>query len=217
LSRRHNNFGPEENDMKKIAHLLFTLFVMFNSALLTGCATTGQQNTLYDFGSLNAMPTPLPALAPISIAEARAPNWLDTPHMFFRLSYANDQQPRPYANSHWSMPPAQLFTQRLMARIAQAGGTALPAADGAMNVPVLRIEVDDFSQVFDTPGHSVGQVSVRASAFNGRVLAAQKSFMTQLPAPSADAAGGAKALAAAGDAVIAEMMTWLATLPRTSR
>jgi cholesterol transport system auxiliary component len=111
------------------------------------------------------------------------------------------------------MPPMQLFEQRLKSRIAQAGGAALPASAGAADVPVLRIEADDFTQSFSAPGQSVAQVGLRAAVFNGRALVAQKSFLQRVPAPSADAVGGARALATASDAVITEMMAWLASLP----
>jgi cholesterol transport system auxiliary component len=48
---------------------------------------------------------------------------------------------------------------------------------------------------------------------NGRRLLAQKTFTRQAPAPTADASGGARALADASEAVIADMVTWLAGLP----
>ena len=41
-----------------------------------------------------------------------------------------------------------------------------------------------------------------------RVLA-QRSFTAQRPAPTADAPGGVKALAAASDAVVAELVAWV--------
>lgn len=205
--------------MKKTIHAVLVMLALCGSALLAGCATNTDSTTLYDFGPLHTVPgaTSLPALPPISVAEIGTPAWLDSTMMFFRLNYANAQQPRPYANSRWTMPPTQLFAQRLKSRIAQAGGAALPASDGALNVPVLRIEADDFMQMFDAPGRSNAQVGLRAALFNGRTLIAQKAFVKQAPAPTADAAGGARAMAAASDAIITEMMTWLATLPLPSQ
>jgi cholesterol transport system auxiliary component len=205
--------------MNRVAPILLALLAAFISALLAACATGTNSTSLYDFGALRGAPhaTAAPALPPISVAEIGTPTWLDSPAMFFRLSYANDQQPRAYAHSRWTMPPAQLFGQRLKSRIAQAGGAVLPASDGAANVPVLRIEADEFTQMFDTPGQSIAQVGLRAAIFNGRTLIAQRTFVKQAPAPSADAAGGAKALADASDAVITDMMAWLATLPAAAR
>jgi cholesterol transport system auxiliary component len=207
--------------MQKTIQTVFLILAISGSALITGCATGKQATALYDFGpvrSASAAPiSTASALPPISVADIGTPAWLDNTMMFYRLAYANEHQPRPYANSRWSMPPTQLFAQRLKSRIAQAGGVALPASDGAANVPVLRIEADDFMQMFEAPGQSSAHVAVRAALFNGRTLLAQRTFVKQSPAPTADAAGGARALATASDEVIGEMMTWLASLPSTSR
>ena len=202
--------------MKKTA--LFSLFVL----ALSGCTLIGAGTaktelfSLYDFGPTQAAASGAPATAklpPISVAEVQSPAWLDSPLIYFRLAYANEQQPRAYAGSRWAMPPAQLFGQRLKSRLAQAGNVVLSATDGAANVPLLRIEADDFTQSFDSLTQSNAQVALRASVFSGRSLLAQKSFIRRAPAPSADAAGGARALAIASDAVIADMMSWLATVP----
>lgn len=183
-------------------------------ALVIGCATgESEQGTLYDLGPLDKQQAAaLPALPPIGIAEIQAPAWLDATRVFFRLNYANSQQLRPYAHARWTMTPAQLLLQRLKARIGQAGGVALSDSHGATNVPVLRIEADDFTQHFDAPGQSRAHVALRASVFRGRTLVAHKSFQQQAPAPSADAAGGAHALAVASDATIADMVAWLGAL-----
>lgn len=198
--------------MKKITRLL-----LLGCALAAGCATRSEPLALYDFGPLRAdyansgNPGGLP---PLTIAEINTPAWLDSQLMYFRLSYANEQQTRPYAHSRWSMPPAQLFGQRLKARIAQAGGVVLSATDGAAGLPVLRLDADEMIQNFDAASHSTAQLSLRASVFNGRSLLAQKTFSRQAIAPSADAAGGAAALAAASDALIDDMLRWLAALPK---
>lgn len=191
------------------------------AALLSACAVVSRPESaaLYDLGPLRtststatATGAALPALPPISVAEIGVPNWLDRPTIFYRLEYANGQQPRPYTQARWTMPPAQLLQQHLKARIAQAGGAVLSPTDGANNVPVLRIEVDTFTQSFTTPEQSTGIVGLRASVFKGRNLLAQRSFSREAPAPSANAEGGVRALAAASDAAIVDTMMWLGTL-----
>lgn len=205
--------------MKKIAAILVPLLIAASGALFAGCSVIPRSESalLYDLGPLRAQQNgaALPALPPISVADASSPAWLDNTMMFFRLNYANEQQPRPYAHARWSMTPAQLLSQRLKSRIVQSGGVALSASDGATGVPVLRIEVDDFTQNFDSPGQSSARVALRASAFKGRALIAQKSFVEQASTPSADAAGGAKALSDASDAAISRLIAWLATLDLT--
>ena len=185
--------------------------------MLPGCAVGSKTDSsaLYDLGPLKTQQdkSVLPALPPVSIAAVQVPVWLDSSMMFYRLNYANAQQPRPYSKARWTMTPAQLLTQNLKARIAQAGGVALAASDGALDVPVLRIEADDFSQHFASPSESIGQVALRASLFRGRSLVAQRSFIRQMPSPSADATGGATALAAASNAAIDDIILWLHGLP----
>jgi cholesterol transport system auxiliary component len=165
---------------------------------------------LFDFGPLPRAPVAAVSLPPVSVADIEAPAWLDGQAMYYRLIYANQQQPKPYAGSRWTMPPSALLAQRLKSRIAQAGGMVASATDGAASLPVLRIEIDDFTQSFSTPAQSEAHVAVRASLFNGRTLVAQKTFSRRMPAVPADAVGGAAALAAASDALIADLIAWLA-------
>jgi cholesterol transport system auxiliary component len=203
--------------MKKPIQILVLAMAIPLAAILSGCAIQPEkeQRAVYDFGLLPAstnVATPA-VLPPLTIAEVSGPAWLNTRQMFYRLAYANDQQPQPYANSRWSMPPADLFGQRLRARIGQAGGVVLSTSDGATNVPTLRIEAGDFIQIFNSPQQSIVRVNVRASVLNGRTLVAHKNFSRELPAPTPDAAGGAKALADATDAIITDMMNWLAGVP----
>lgn len=198
--------------MKKIFPIVIAML------LAAGCAgNRSGRAELYDLGPVaaqpaSAQPNMQQALPPIAVAEIQGPGWLDNTLIFYRLNYSSTQQPKPYAQARWTMPPAQLLLQRLKARIAQAGGVAVAASHGATNVPVLRIEADEFSQHFDAPGSSTAQVGLRASVYKGRTLVAHKSFIRQAPAPSADAEGGVKALAAASDAAITDLMMWLGTL-----
>jgi cholesterol transport system auxiliary component len=202
--------------MKKTSRISILSSVLL-ALVLAGCSSIEKSAppTLYDLGPLHTAGTaPVQLnLPPISIAETEAQSWLNNQAMYFRLAYANDQQPRPYAGSRWTMTPALLFSQRLKARLAQAGGVVLSASDGAADIPLLRLEADDFTQTFPSPDLSTAQVVMRASVFNGRTLMTQKTFSRQAPAPSADAAGGVKAFALASDAMIADMMAWLAQLP----
>jgi cholesterol transport system auxiliary component len=180
--------------------------------LFSGCTSMKKpQPGLFDLG-LAPPAAAIPALPPLALADVDTPEWLDSPAIFYRLNYASQHQPRPYANSRWSMPPAQLFAQRLKSRIVQGGGTLLSVSDGAVGVPVLRLEAEEFSQVFSSAGQSDGLVSMRLSVLDGRRLLGQKSFLRRAPAPSADVEGGVAALAAASDAVITDMLQWLARL-----
>ena len=195
--------------MKKIL-LASLLMLACSGCTLIGAGTNKTESlSLYDLGPLPATTDSRTTPPALSIAEVNTPSWLDSPMMYYRLVYTNEQQPRAYAGSRWAMPPGQLLNQRLKARLAQAGGVAVAASDGAANLSLLRIDADEFTQSFDSPTQSKAQLALRASLFDGRKLVAQKTFIQRAPAPSADAAGGAKALAEATDAAISDMMNWL--------
>ena len=68
-------------------------------------------------------------------------------------------------------------------------------------------------RTFDTATSSKGVLRLRASVFRNHRLVDQKTFDRSVPAPSADAAGGARALADASDAVAADVLSWLVALP----
>ncbi|MDC8758155.1 ABC-type transport auxiliary lipoprotein family protein [Janthinobacterium fluminis] len=193
-----------------------TLLALAAGAALGGCAGKAAVATLYDFGPPPAPPAaaaPPPALATLVVADATGPAWLDSQRMHYRLLYADAQQSRPYANNRWNSTPLQLLSQRLKSRIAQSGVKVLATTDAAAGVALLRVEVDDFSHNFDSQTQSSGRLNLRASLFRGHRLVDQKTFSRASGAASADAAGGARALAAASDAVAADLLAWLAALP----
>ncbi|TFW22581.1 ABC transporter [Massilia arenosa] len=203
--------------MKRSSRLL-SLLVLSLSVLLAGCGSASRKSVdQYDFGPLPdagvagaTMPSSLPAIV---IPDVTGPAWLDTQTMVYRLNYADPLQARPYTASRWSATPLQLITQRLKSRIAQSGARVLSTTDASAGELLLRIEVDDFSHTFDSNQQNVGSVVLRASLFDGRKFLDQKTFVRKTPSTSADAAGGVRALAASTDAVAADIMAWISSLP----
>jgi cholesterol transport system auxiliary component len=184
--------------------------------LLAGCASQkGEPTTTFDFGPAMPVQTAASAsasLGAIVITDVTGSSALENERMFYRLSYADPLQARSYANSRWAANPLQMTTQRLKTRIAQAGAKVLSETDASNGVPILRVDVDEFVHNFRSAAQSEGQVALRASVFKGHVLVDQRSFARTTPAGSADAAGGARALAASTDAVAADIVAWLGTL-----
>jgi cholesterol transport system auxiliary component len=82
----------------------------------------------------------------------------------------------------------------------------------------LRIDLEEFTHLFTAPDASVGLVRLRATLVevlpSGEKLIGQRNLMVQRPAPSADAAGGVRALTAATDAAIEEIEQWLQQVAR---
>jgi cholesterol transport system auxiliary component len=181
---------------------------------VAGCASnknTGA-NTQFDFGPLGA-PAATVAKAPLAaiiVMDATGSPTFENERMVYRLNYNDPLQARTYANSRWSANPLLLVTQRIKSRLAQAGVKVLSATDSSTNIPILRLEVDEFSHAFASTTASEGRLILRASLFNGHALFDQKTVMRATPAPSADAAGGAHALAASTDGAAADILAWLA-------
>jgi cholesterol transport system auxiliary component len=184
--------------------------------LLTGCASQkSEPTTQFDFGPATpAQAAQAQAAAPLAIVvtDATGSSALDSERMFYRLSYADPLQARTYANSRWTANPLQMTTQRIKTRIAQSGAKVLSETDASSGVAILRIDVDEFIHDFRSAAQSEGQVALRASVFQGHALVDQRSFTRTTAAGSADAAGGARALAASTDAIAADIVAWLGTL-----
>lgn len=205
---------------------------------LAGCALSrpAARSAVYDFGPGRLSSTPAaptgqvaaPALAPLILDEVQASSALDSNAVLYRLAYVDAQQLRPYALARWSMPPAQLVRQRLREQLGQErallepgaifslGKRLAPGTASSATPPTLRLDLEEFSQLFEAPNRSVGLLRLRATLTQasptGDALLAQRTIVLQRAAPSADAAGGVQALRLATDAAAQELAQWLAQL-----
>jgi cholesterol transport system auxiliary component len=185
------------------------LAVALAFSVLAGCAgnPAAFANVRYDLGPAPqqvATSGPMPA---VKVLDVTAPATLTSDKLIYRLSYADAQQTASYANSRWTMTPSELLTQRLRDALSQRG-TVLTGSDG-VSAPVLKVDLNEFEQVFDSQTQSHGAVTARATLIHRGKVLAQRTFVASAPASSADAAGGAQALAAASDDLVAQITTWL--------
>ena len=182
-------------------------------AALGACSIVPQARDIaaYDFGPAAPAKAEPRIGINLSVADITAPSWMDNANLYYRLAYSDAARPLAYANSRWVMPPAALLTQRLRGSLRQASKAAVVApADGVRTEYVLRIELEEFSQIFDAVDKSRGVLRLQARLARGSELAAQQSFAIELPAPSANAEGGVRALSAAGDEAGRQLADWLA-------
>ena len=179
----------------------------FAASLLAACASNAAalSDIRYDLGPASAKPA-LGALPPLKVLDVGAPPTLDNDGFMYRIGYASLQSAR-YANSHWTMSPARLLTQRLRAALTSQA-TVLTGAD-AVPAPVLKVELDQFEQVFDNATTSSGVLSARATLIQGGKVIGQRNFVARAPASTPDAAGGARALAFASDELVGQIAAWL--------
>ncbi|MBI4290152.1 MAG: membrane integrity-associated transporter subunit PqiC [Betaproteobacteria bacterium] len=188
---------------------------MIAAAALAGGCAIGANSRLeiasYDFGPAPSFGAKTLLSRPVVVYDVSAPAWMDTPAIFYRLAYRDPARPQAYANNRWVMPPAALLTSRLRQRLsgASSAGVVVPA-DAIRTEAALRVELDDFAQVFDAADRSRALVRVRATLVGGRIGILQRSFSVEKAVTSADAEGGVRSLAAASDEVIEQLLEWLA-------
>jgi cholesterol transport system auxiliary component len=89
----------------------------------------------------------------------------------------------------------------------------LGAGDGVRADYILRIGLEEFSQVFDTPDQSRVVVRLRASLVSrgGRQLLSQRNFSIDQETTQPDATGAVHALTVAVDRLAGELTEWIAT------
>ena len=181
--------------------------------LLTACATPSGSVAQFDLG-LPPTDTALDLhLANArTLAEVYAPARLDSPAIVYRLAYDDANQVRAYAQSQWVTAPASLLSQRLRERLTVALSAGISRADETTASDyLLRVELEEFSQVFDTPQTSHALLRACATLIDLRrhELVAQHVFEVQRPAPSPNASGAAHGLRDAGDQFITELLHWM--------
>lgn len=140
---------------------------------------------------------------PVHLIELTAPVWLSSPGIAYRLDYSDAYRREVYRDSRWVAPPAALLTERLRQRFA----TVAPVA--ATKPLLLRLELEEFAQIFSGPARSEVRLRVRARVGDAQL----KVFEIRRPADSADAAGAVQALSAASDELAEQLLAWTASLP----
>ncbi len=205
--------------MKKTAFLALVLLL---SSACTLIPKPGIPVTTYDFNSQPHTATHQLGQAgqpggktskkiSILLKPVAAPLWLDTQAIHYRLAYHNRSQAHAYAQSRWSSPPAFLLTQQINEKIA-AQSDYLVIKDSSIAVAeyTLHIELEAFSQIFDTQDDSHVIMRFRASLINNahRIIA-QKTFSAIEPALTANAAGAVNAFSIAGNRLTIDLIHWL--------
>ena len=196
-------------------HTFVVVAMAIASLLAAGCASPPARDIVnYDFGIATSPQNPRIG-SDLMVADVQAPAWMENTGIFYRLAYADAARPQAYANSRWIMPPAGLLTQRLRAVLrASSKAAVVSPGDGARTDLVLRVDLDEFTQVFDATERSRGVLRASARLLKGREVLATRVFSIELPAASANAEGGARALASASDSLGNQLADWIAANTR---
>ena len=195
--------------------------------LVAGCSVLPKPPSrvdIFDFGpgltktaEASHAAMPLPPIALADFTSAGVPDGRSA--LFYRLAYSNAQMLYPYTQARWSQPPTTLMQLAVRDRLGVRRSVIYGDQNidqqikGGQSPTVLRAEVEEFSQVFQSEKDSVGLVRVRVSMVDslkaGDELIGQRVFVAQRPAPTPDAAGGAKALSDAAAQVADEIAQWV--------
>jgi cholesterol transport system auxiliary component len=147
------------------------------------------------------------------VHDATGQMWLDGGDIVYRLGYDEPQRLRRYANSQWAASPLTFVGDRLRAELGARSARAGAVPD--LGIPAdydVRVTVEEFSQVFDSPSASHAVVRLRLVLLkgHGHTFVGQRSFTAQVDAPGSDARGGVDALARALDDCASQAVTWIA-------
>ena len=204
-----------------------TLAAVTLLGLVAGCSVLPKPPSrvdIFDFGpgltktaEASQPATPLPPIALADFTSAGVPDGRSA--LFYRLAYSNAQMLYPYTQARWSQPPTTLMQLAVRDRLGVRRSVIYGDQNidqqikGGQSPTVLRAELEEFSQVFQSEKDSVGLVRVRVSMVDslkaGDELIGQRVFVAQRPAPTPDAAGGAKALSDAAAQVADEIAQWV--------
>jgi len=175
---------------------------------------------VYDFGIESPKRSAARLNSSLALDEVSAPSALQSSAILYRLAYRDSAQIQPYSRARWAASPAALVNQRLRHALGDSAERGVSAVfDGVRTTYVLRIELDSFMQVVESPEAARGIVRLRASLIDTaeRSLRAQRMFEAEQPSPSVDAAGAVRALSAASDIVIAQLVEWAAQETQAAR
>ena len=194
-----------------------TMLVMLLAATLAGCTLGPEKKDAAATYDLSGAPSSAAGKtrirATLLVQPVAAPGWLESNAIVYRLNYQDAARQLNYANSRWAAPVASLVAQRLRAQLAAASDSGIVnIADSARADYALRVELEEFSQVFDTAEASRAVIVARASLVNvaKRSLQAQKTFTIDRPAAGANAESGVRALSAGSAELVDAIVAWTA-------
>jgi len=169
----------------------------------------------FDLGSIVAGNSPATPRAPHTLVlrgvDVVAPSWLATSAMQYRLAYTGGARRQSYGESRWVAPPAELLENILRRRTETDASASISGCR-------LRVDLDEFIQVFDAPNQSRSLIEARLSLLGARGDSSlgRRVLSLSKAAQSPDALGGVAAFATLSSDAASEISVWLAQLAKES-
>ena len=139
---------------------------LVTAGLLAGCVSGPAPRhdvAAYDLGMVMPLSD---SGVPLAAVDVQAPSWLDSRAMQYRRE-SEPARRQAFTESRWAATPAELLAVALRRQLGAAG-------EGCR----LRVDLDEWVQVFDAGGQSQVQLALRASLRTGRSegVVAQRTF-----------------------------------------
>ena len=164
---------------------------------------------VYDFGPLPSRTAPV---RPWRLAvDVRMPAWYEALPIDYRLDYDDPLLQRAYTGSRWAAAPASLIARQLRRQLGlNDAGTAVSC--------FLRVEVEEFVQVFAAPQDSRGVLNAVVTVLDERRRPlAMLPQRIEVPAATPDARGGVRALVSTANRLGENIEVWLVGLEGEGR
>lgn len=167
--------------------------------LLTACAGTPGKATPRQYDLAVGVESKPPSALPFTQVDVQGGVSVNNAAMLYR--YADTGQRGAFTASRWSMPPAEQL-EVLLGRVL--GTQSRP-------VCVLRLEIDDFVQIFPsmqpTPTSSFLRLDARALIQGRDAVVARQTLRLEVPA-GADAESGVRASAVLLQQMTQSLLSW---------
>jgi cholesterol transport system auxiliary component len=170
--------------------------VVLLAGIVAGCAggASAPLPRTFDLG----VEAPAGQVPAVRVAAVRAVAPFDGVEMHYRLAWRNAAELAVFAHSRWAAPPAELLRKQLL-RATREGNAQCG----------LELELQEFSQVFASPGASEARIEFRAALVGPKGRVASRGWKLTEAQAGADAASGAGAFARAADKAVAEIAGWV--------
>lgn len=177
------------------------VLLVISQAACVGTNKPRPDIALYDFGYTSKSDNKEQILAKINVDEISAIEALNYQKMRYRLNYENAARVFYYTESRWQATPAELVNNQL--------NTLLQSDTKAFNCS-LKLKLQLFDHVFNSKNSSAGVVQMSAilATKSAQKIMANEVIIESVPAVTANAEGGAKALAQASENALIKAINW---------
>ena len=188
------------------------IVLLMTVCLLSSCSGVVRNTppvAVYDFGLPAARLVTDGSWSRLAL-EVRSPAWFESLNVDYRLAYDEPLKQREYVGSRWAGAPGVLLVQRLRQQIGAVNATGNTLTDC-----LLRVELQEFSQIFDTLQQSRALLQGNVSLIDAkRQVLVERTVVIEKPAATADANGGVNALVAASSELGQQLTDWLGRLDK---